>query len=99
MRSIERRRRGFVQVCGHRPAAVPHTLSVVGKGTCGTSADAHSPSRIVLPGTTPHPLATSSGFVIGDDGVLIVDTMINRQLLCQVVDLVREQTTSPCSTP
>jgi len=53
----------------------------------------------VLPGTTPHPLATSSGFVIGDDGVLIVDTMINRQLLCQVVDLVREQTTSPCSTP
>ena len=42
-----------------------------------------------------YPLATSSGFVIGDDGVLIVDTMINRQLLCQVVDLVREQTDKP----
>ncbi|MFT4977677.1 MAG: cyclase [Myxococcota bacterium] len=42
-----------------------------------------------------YPLATSSGFVVGEDGVLIVDTMINRQLLCQVVDLVREQTDKP----
>ena len=41
------------------------------------------------------PLATSSGFVIGDDGVLVVDTMINRQLACQVISLVREQTDKP----
>ena len=41
------------------------------------------------------PLATSSGFVIGDDGVALIDTMINRQLLCQLEDLVREQTDLP----
>lgn len=41
------------------------------------------------------PLATSGGFVIGDDGVLLVESMINQQLACQVVDLVREQTDRP----
>ena len=41
------------------------------------------------------PLATSGGFVVGDDGVLLVETMINRQLLCQLEDLVREQTDLP----
>jgi glyoxylase-like metal-dependent hydrolase (beta-lactamase superfamily II) len=41
------------------------------------------------------PLATSGGFVIGEDGVALVDTMINRQLFCQLVDLVREQTDKP----
>ncbi|PRQ06120.1 MBL fold metallo-hydrolase [Enhygromyxa salina] len=41
------------------------------------------------------PLATSGGFVIGDDGVLLVETMVNRQLFCQVIDLVREQTDKP----
>lgn len=41
------------------------------------------------------PLATSSGFVIGDDGVLVVDSMINRRLACQVIGLVREQTDKP----
>lgn len=41
------------------------------------------------------PLATSGGFVIGDNGVLIVETMINRQLFCQMVSLVREQTDKP----
>ena len=41
------------------------------------------------------PLATSGGFVIGDDGVLLVETMINRQLLCQFEDLVRAETDKP----
>lgn len=38
------------------------------------------------------PLATSGGFVIGEDGVLIVETMINKRLLCQVYDLIRAET-------
>lgn len=42
-----------------------------------------------------YPLATSSGFVVGEEGVLIVDTMINRQLLCQVYDLIRAETDKP----
>ncbi len=41
------------------------------------------------------PLATSGGFVIGSEGVLMVETMINRQLFCQVVELVRAQTDLP----
>lgn len=41
------------------------------------------------------PLATSGGFVIGDDGVLVVESMINRQLFCQLVGLVRAQTDKP----
>lgn len=41
------------------------------------------------------PLATSGGFVIGEDGVLLVETMINRQLFCQAIDLVRARTDKP----
>lgn len=41
------------------------------------------------------PLPTSSGFVIGDDGVLVVDTMINQQLACQLISLIREETDKP----
>lgn len=41
------------------------------------------------------PLATSGGFVVGEDGVLIVETMINRQLFCQLEDLVRAETDKP----
>lgn len=41
------------------------------------------------------PLATSGGFVIGEDGVLMVESMINRQLLCQAVELVRAETSKP----
>jgi cyclase len=51
------------------------------------NADTYAPAGI--------PLATSGGFVIGDEGVLLVETMINRQLFCQVIDLVREQTDKP----
>jgi len=52
-----------------------------------TNAAEHGPAGI--------PLATSGGFVVGDDGVLLVESMINRQLFCQAVDLVREQTDLP----
>lgn len=51
------------------------------------SAADHGPAGI--------PLATSGGFVIGEDGVLMVESMINRQLFCQLVGLVRAQTDKP----
>ncbi len=41
------------------------------------------------------PLATSGGFVVGDDGVLLVESMLNRQLFCQVVNLVQAETKKP----
>ena len=41
------------------------------------------------------PVATSGGFVIGERGVLIIDTMINRRLAEQLVALIRERTTKP----
>jgi len=41
------------------------------------------------------PLATSGGFVIGEDGVLLVESMINKQLFCQVIALVRKETDKP----
>ena len=50
-------------------------------------ASEHGPAGI--------PLATSGGFVIGDDGVLMVESMINRQLFCQAIDLMRAETDKP----
>ncbi len=41
------------------------------------------------------PVATSGGFVVGTKGVLLVDTMINRDLAEQLLALVREQTDKP----
>jgi cyclase len=41
------------------------------------------------------PVATSGGFVIGTKGVLLIDTMINRNLAGQLLALVREQTKRP----
>lgn len=41
------------------------------------------------------PAATSGGFVIGDRGVLVIDTMINRRLAEQLLALIRERTTRP----
>lgn len=41
------------------------------------------------------PVATSGGFVIGNQGVLIIDTMINRRLAEQVLALIRARTTKP----
>jgi len=41
------------------------------------------------------PVATSGGFVIGTNGVLLVDTMINRDLAAQLLALVKERTEKP----
>lgn len=41
------------------------------------------------------PAATSGGFIVGDKGVLLVDTMINRELARQLLALVRERTDKP----
>jgi cyclase len=46
-------------------------------------------------GPAGYPSATSGGFVVGENGVLLVETMINRQLFCQLVGLVREKTARP----
>lgn len=51
------------------------------------NADEYAPAGL--------PLATSGGFVIGEDGVLMVESMINRQLFCQSIELIRAETDKP----
>src|SRR5262249_48671892 len=41
------------------------------------------------------PAATSGGFIVGDKGVFVIDSMLNRQLANQVIALVREVTAKP----
>jgi glyoxylase-like metal-dependent hydrolase (beta-lactamase superfamily II) len=41
------------------------------------------------------PVATSGGFIIGERAVMVIDTMLNRQLAGQVMALVRERTKKP----
>jgi glyoxylase-like metal-dependent hydrolase (beta-lactamase superfamily II) len=41
------------------------------------------------------PEATSGGFVIGENGVLVIDTMLNRRLAGQVMALIGEKTDKP----
>jgi glyoxylase-like metal-dependent hydrolase (beta-lactamase superfamily II) len=41
------------------------------------------------------PVATSGGFVIGTDGVLVIESMLNRRLANQMLGLVRARTTKP----
>ena len=41
------------------------------------------------------PVATSGGFVVGSNAVLVIDTMLNRRLAEQVMALVREKTDKP----
>ena len=41
------------------------------------------------------PAATSGGFVVGERGVLVVDTMLNARLAGQVIGLIREVTDLP----
>jgi cyclase len=41
------------------------------------------------------PLATSGGFIVGEEGVVMVESMINRQLFCQAIALVRAETELP----
>lgn len=52
-----------------------------------SNADGHGPAGF--------PLATSGGFVVGEDGVAMVETMINRRLFCQAVGLIQEETDKP----
>ena len=41
------------------------------------------------------PAATSGGFIVGDNGVLVIESMLNRQLANQMLALVRERTNKP----
>ena len=41
------------------------------------------------------PVATSGGFIIGNDGVLLIDTMLNKRLNNQVQELIRNETDKP----
>ena len=42
-----------------------------------------------------YPVATSGGFVVGEHGVLVIDSMINKALAHQVMDLVKQVTQNP----
>jgi len=42
-----------------------------------------------------YPVATSGGFVVGDHGVLVVESMVNKRLAEQVIDFVKEVTNKP----
>ena len=41
------------------------------------------------------PVATSGGFVIGDSGVLVIESMINERLAHQVIKLIKQVTDKP----
>ncbi len=41
------------------------------------------------------PVATSGGFIMGDKGVLLIDTMLNKRLNQQVKNLIRKETGKP----
>lgn len=41
------------------------------------------------------PAATSGGFVVGDNGVLVIESMLNRRLANQMLALIRAETTKP----
>lgn len=43
------------------------------------------------------PVATSGGFIVGKDKVLVIDTMLNQRLFKQVENLVRKETKQPIS--
>ena len=42
-----------------------------------------------------YPVATTSGFVVGDKGVLVIDTMLNERLANQVMSAIRSKTDKP----
>ncbi|MGV7219989.1 MAG: MBL fold metallo-hydrolase [Nitrospinales bacterium] len=42
-----------------------------------------------------YPVATSGGFVVGDNGVLVVESMVNRRLAEQVIGFIKKETDKP----
>lgn len=42
-----------------------------------------------------YPIATTAGFVIGEDGVLVVESMLNQRLTDQLFDLIAAETDKP----
>lgn len=42
-----------------------------------------------------HPIATSGGFIVGEKGVLIIDTMLNKRLHEQVQSMIKSVTNKP----
>lgn len=42
-----------------------------------------------------YPIATSGGFVIGENGVLVIESMLNQRLTAQFFDLIAAQTDKP----
>ena len=42
-----------------------------------------------------YPVATSGGFVVGDNGVLVVESMVNKRLADQVIGFVKKVTDKP----
>jgi len=42
-----------------------------------------------------YPIATSGGFIVGDNGVLVVESMLNARLNTQLFDLIAAQTDKP----
>lgn len=41
------------------------------------------------------PVATSAGFVVGENGVLVIDSMLNKRLATQLINLVKQVTDKP----
>lgn len=42
-----------------------------------------------------YPVATSGGFVVGDNGVLVIESMVNKRLADQVMEFVKKVTDKP----
>lgn len=42
-----------------------------------------------------YPIATTAGFIVGDNGVLVIESMLNERLANQLIALVRKETDKP----
>tara|TARA_R110000868_G_scaffold409765_2_gene695955 strand:- start:12764 stop:13708 length:945 start_codon:yes stop_codon:yes gene_type:complete len=54
-----------------------------------------SPSTTEAETTKGIPQATSAGFIVGDNGILLIETMLNKQLYDQLIALVRTVSNKP----
>jgi glyoxylase-like metal-dependent hydrolase (beta-lactamase superfamily II) len=59
------------------------------------SVYAYAPDTAHEKNANGYPEATSGGFIVGDNAVLVVDTMLNERLAKQVIGLIRETTNKP----